>query len=129
MKRAMKHWQDPVSALIGVWLVISPWVLDINGNLAAVGCFVLIGTLIVVVAVGAVFVLQAWEEWVEIILGAWLIGSPWVLEYTNIPNAMRNAMVCGAAVIVLALWELGTDDQMGGWLHRLTGSYRTPTHQ
>ena len=25
--RNMKHWQDPLNALVGDWLVLSPWAL------------------------------------------------------------------------------------------------------
>jgi hypothetical protein len=35
--------------------------------------------------------------------------------------ATQNALFCGLAVTVLALWVLGTEDAYGGWLHRLVG--------
>ncbi|HWP13727.1 MAG TPA: SPW repeat protein, partial [Ramlibacter sp.] len=24
--KQMKHWQDPVNAVVGLWLILSPWI-------------------------------------------------------------------------------------------------------
>jgi hypothetical protein len=120
MKR-IRHWQDYVSVLVGIWLMVSPWALGIHGNLAAIGNSVVIGAVMVAFAVVALFIHESWEEWSEIVLGLWLMGSPWILEFTGIPIAMQNALLCGGLITVLALWVLGTDDDFGGWFHRLTG--------
>jgi len=120
MKR-ITHWQDYVSVLVGIWLMVSPWVLGIQGNLAAIGNCVVIGGVMVAFAVVEMFIHESWEEWSEIVLGAWLIGSPWILEFTGIPVAMQNALICGGIVTVLALWVLATDRDFGGWLKRPAG--------
>ena len=120
MKR-IKHWQDLVSLLVGAWLIASPWILDFHAPLTAVGNSVAIGAVMVAFALGALFVPEAWEEWSELVLGLWLIASPWVLEFAQVQPALQNALFCGIVVSVLALWVLGTDDEYGGWLHRLTG--------
>jgi len=120
MKR-IKHWQDLVSALIGAWLIVSPWALGIHEPLTAVGNFVAIGAVMLAFALGALFVPEAWEEWSEFVLGLWLVASPWVLEFAGVPLALQNALLCGIVQAILALWVLGTDDEYGGWLHRLTG--------
>jgi hypothetical protein len=118
--RRIKHWQDPVSVLVGIWLIASPWTLGLQGPLQAVGDFVVIGAVLLALALGALFVPEAWEEWSELVLGLWLIASPWILEFTEVQAAVQNAVVCGGLVTALALWVLGTDDEYGGWFHRLT---------
>ena len=112
MKR-IKHWQDIVSVVVGLWLMASPWILGLNGPLQAVGNFVVIGAILIAFAVTEMFLPESWEEWSEVVLGAWLIGSPWVLEFTAQPVAMRNAIATGAVVAVRGLWVLLTDREIG----------------
>jgi hypothetical protein len=120
MKRHMKHWQDGVSTLVGVWLIISPWVLglDIHTSVAAFGCFVVIGVLLCACGLCEFFIPEAWEEYSELYLGALLMVSPWMLEYkAALPVATSMAMACGGLVLAMALWVLVTDDQFG-WMRR-----------
>jgi hypothetical protein len=70
--KQLKHWQDPVSALLGVWLIVSPWVLGFQSETAVMANFVVAGIALAAVALGAVFLPQAWEEWTEVALGVWL---------------------------------------------------------
>jgi hypothetical protein len=119
--KQMKHWQDPVSALLGAWLIVSPWIVGFADSTLVVANFLVVGALLVAAGVGAILVPKAWEEWVEVALGVWLIASPWLLGFADQPAPMQNALFSGLAVTVLALWVLGTDDEYGGWLHRLVG--------
>jgi hypothetical protein len=117
MKR-IGHWQDIVSVVMGVWLIVSPWVLGVHAPLQAIGNFVAIGIVLGAFALTEMFIPEAWEEWSELVLGAWLIASPWVLEFTDMRVAVQNAVACGLVVSVLALWVIGTDGAFGGWLRR-----------
>ena len=119
--KQMKHWQDPVNALLGAWLLLSPWVLAYADQRIAMVNALAVGALLVAAAIGAIVVPKAWEEWVEVALGAWLMVSPWALGFAGHMAAMQNALFSGLLVTVLALWVLGTDDEFGGWLHRLVG--------
>lgn len=119
--KQMKHWQDPVTALLGAWLILSPWAAGFADQPLVMANFLVIGVLLVGAAVGAILVPKAWEEWVEVILGAWLLASPWLLGFAGMQAPLQVALFTGLAVIVLALWVLGTDDEYGGWLHRLVG--------
>lgn len=119
--KQMKHWQDPVNALVGAWLVLSPWAIGFADHRVATVNFVAVGVLLIAAAVGAIVVPKAWEEWVEVALGVWLLASPWLLGYAGVMMAMQDALFCGLLVAVLSLWVLGTDDEYGGWLHRLAG--------
>ena len=121
MEKRMKHWQDPVNALLGAWLFLSPWVVGFADERIAMFNFVAVGVLLIAAAIGAIVVPKAWEEWVEVALGVWLMASPWLLGFAGNMVAMQNALFCGLLVTVLALWVLGTDDEYGGWLHRLVG--------
>lgn len=124
--RQMKHWQDPVNALLGAWLILSPWALGVQADPLAMWNFVAVGVLLLATAVGAIFVPKAWEEWFEVALGAWLIASPWMLGFAAVEPAMQNAVISGLAVVVMALWVLATDENYSGWWHSLTGSGKLP---
>ena len=88
----MKHWQDPVNALLGAWLVLSPWVLGYQGETAAMANGVIVGLALVATALGAIFMPRAWEEWTEVVLGLWMIASPWILGFSGIQAAMWSAV-------------------------------------
>jgi hypothetical protein len=117
----MKHWQDPVTALLGAWLILSPWILGFSGDFPATANFMIVGALLAAAAVGAMWVPKAWEEWVQLALALWLVASPWILGFAGTQVAAPNAIFCGLAAALLSAWVLGTDDDYGGWLHRLVG--------
>lgn len=119
--KQLKHWQDPVNALLGAWLVISPWALGFQDLTLATATFVVTGVLLVSLAVNAVLLPRAWEEWAAAALGVWLIASPWVLGFASSMTAVQVAIFTGLAAVVLTLWVLGTDKDYGGWLRRLVG--------
>jgi len=116
MKRLqMKHWQDPVNAVLGAWLVLSPWALGFTGETAAMSNFVVIGLALVATALGAIFVPRAWEEWTEAALGLWMAVSPWLLGFAHVQAAMASALATGLVILALALWVLVTDKDYAGW--------------
>ncbi len=117
MKR-LKHWQDVVNALFGVWLVCSPWILGFQEARTPTANAILVGVALVAAALGAMIVPRAWEEWTECALGVWLVISPWVLGFSAMRDAMLSAVISGIAIAALALWTLATDKDYSGWLHR-----------
>jgi len=117
--KQVKHWQDPVNAVAGVWLIVSPWVLGFQGNTPAMWTMVATGILLGAVALGATFVPQQWEEWTEGALAILLAVSPWVLGFRMVEAAMVNAVLVAAVIVVLALWVLVTDkDYLGTTIDR-----------
>jgi len=104
-----KGWEDWATLLIGVWLCASPWVLQLADpsamqNLVAVGFLVIIGELF------TFYTLRIWEEWINIILGLWLVVSSWMLAIAT-PEATANAVIVGLLLLALALYEIWDDRQ------------------
>jgi len=114
MALAMKHWQDQAAVAVGAWMAASPWVLAYQGKLVATGNAVALGAAIAVVALIALVRAVAWTEWTNLVLGVWLMISPWELDFNATHAAMWNALAAGAATALLALWTLGTDRDIGG---------------
>ena len=102
-----KGWEDWATLLIGVWLCASPWVLQLADppalqNFVAVGFLVLLGELF------TFYTLRFWEEWINIILGSWLVVSSWVLAFSTF-QATANAVIVGLLLLAMALYEMWDD--------------------
>ena len=115
MTMKMKHWQDPVSVVVGLWLLISPWALQHQAEGNPTWNAVIVGVVVAAIALYAMFEVMAWEEWANAALGVWLVISPWVLGFSALAAAMWNAVIIGVVIAALALWTLGTDKDIGGW--------------
>jgi hypothetical protein len=117
----VKHWQDPVNALLGAWLILSPWVLGFQFVMAATAVTTALGALLVASSVEAMQVPQAWEEWLDILIGVGLMLAPVLFGFDAVRPALQNALVTGGLVTVLALWVLVTDDEFASVWQRLVG--------
>lgn len=113
-----KRWQDWTNALLGVWTVVSPWVLAfaLGASVAARAAWIL-GAAILLLALIAVYMPRAWEEGLNIFLGLCLLISPWALGYADMPRPAANAVGVGGLVTVLALWAMIGDTQFKKWRH------------
>jgi hypothetical protein len=120
MKR-VKHWQDVVNALLGAWLIISPWVLGFQGVTVAMVTTMAIGALLVASSAGAMQVAAAWEEWLDVALGVLLMAAPLLFGFDAVTAALQNALITGGVVTVLAIWVLVSDDEFAAWWQRLVG--------
>jgi len=47
-----------------------------------------------------------WNHWAVIILGVWLILSPWILGYSELNLVTWNSIVIGALIIVFTFWNI-----------------------
>lgn len=99
------HWQDWVSWALGIWLCISPWALGFSGDPASTQNAVIVGFLLILTEVVTLSVFEPWEEWLNVVLGGWLVVCPWVLGVTAM-IARAHFVIVGAAVAMLAIYEL-----------------------
>jgi hypothetical protein len=103
---AMK-WQDWVTLVLGVWLFFSPWILGFYASIpGASWSFFLIGIAFVVFAAFGLRTRTAWEEWVTLILGLWMIVSPWILAFSSTIPARDDAVIVGVINAAMAIWAL-----------------------
>ncbi|HYD96285.1 MAG TPA: SPW repeat protein [Noviherbaspirillum sp.] len=65
-----------------------------------------------------------WQDWFNLLLGAWLFASPWLMHYADeLPNAAWNAHLLGAAIMLFSavamyvprLWEEAVNILLGLW--------------
>jgi hypothetical protein len=100
-----RHWQDWASWVLALWLLISPWAMDFSLEEPATRNAVIVGALLLALEVVTLSAFGTWEEWGNIIIGAWLVLSAFVLPLAN-AGARLNFIVVGAIVVALALYEL-----------------------
>jgi len=103
--RFSAHWQDVVNWLLGVGLYFSPLLFGYEAEETAAWNAHVVGAIIAVMALAAMFAFQDWEEWVSVALGAWLIVSPWVLGFSAVSTALLSHVLIGIAALVLAIWS------------------------
>jgi hypothetical protein len=67
---------------------------------------------------------RRWQDWSNLVLGAWLFFSPWLIQYpSDTLNATWNAHIVGAAIVLFAalavymprIWEEGLNVVLGIW--------------
>ncbi len=105
-ERLSRQWPDVVNTLLGLWLVISPWLFAYNAHVAAAWNAWVPGVIIAVAAIAALASFHEWEEWVNGLLGIWLVISPWVTGYSELTAAMWNHVIVGVITAVLAFFEI-----------------------
>ena len=100
-----RQWEDWCNWLLGIWLCISPWALRFDLEPTATRTAVISGILIILAELLTLSVYRASEEWINVVLGAWLVISPWVLAIAA-STARNNFVVVGLLVMALAFYEI-----------------------
>lgn len=100
-----KQWEDWCDWALGIWLVLSPWALLFEYDSKATRNAVIVGFLVILTEVVTLSIFRVWEEWVNVVLGAWLAVSPWALGITS-PAATANSVVIGLLIVALGLYEV-----------------------
>jgi SPW repeat-containing protein len=108
-----KQWEDWCDWALGIWLILSPWVLLFEPDTVATRNAVTVGFLIVAAEALTLSAFRVWEEWINVALGAWLLVSSWILGIASAP-AKVNFVIVGLLVTALALYEMrggGADEK------------------
>jgi hypothetical protein len=100
-----KQWEDWVNLVLGIWLCASPWVMQFSDVTTATQNVVVVGFVLILTEIVTLSAFHVWEEWVTVVLGAWLVISPWVLGVATLVP-MANFIIVGLVVLALALYEI-----------------------
>ncbi len=103
--RAPEQWEDWCTWVLGIWLCISPWALFFENESGAAAAAVITGVLLIATESLTLTVFRSWEEWINVLLGVWLIAAPWALRMNSLP-AITNFEIVGLLVLSLAVYEL-----------------------
>jgi membrane protein YdbS with pleckstrin-like domain len=111
-------WQDVVNLVLGIWLAVSPYVLGYADQATPAWNAYVVGVVILVIAAAAIWAFQKWEEWINAVLGLWLIVSPWILGYSEVATPLWNQIIVGVVVGGLAMWSVIGERPTGGLAHK-----------
>ncbi|QPF82913.1 SPW repeat protein [Bradyrhizobium genosp. L] len=105
----MTNWRkesalDLYNLAAAIFLLAAPWMFAGNNPAAAVDLR-MSGAVIGLLSLAAILAFSVWEEWINLLVAAWLIVSPWLLGFTH-TRAMHFAIAAGAVVAFMALIEL-----------------------
>ena len=98
-----QRWQDWLNLILGIWLFISPWLGFAVSTGAAWNSWIF-GAVIAAVSAWALSAPQKWEEWVNFVIGAWLMMAPFVLVFSAEAAPTWNHLIVGAVVFIDALF-------------------------
>ena len=106
----MIKWQERETApdvynlFLAVVLFVSPWLFRLTNEPGKVDLWVT-GPVIGIASLAAVIAYRDWEEWLNVLMGVWLIVSPWLLGFPH-TRAMHISIGIGVVVVLLALLDL-----------------------
>jgi hypothetical protein len=111
-----RTWEDWLGMLLGVLIVLSPWfpmqadheMVDSERSFIILNAFT-VGILVFGLAQLEYVALQRWEEVAEIVLGVWLIASPYIFGYSGDGLLRFWHSSLGGLVVLLATLQLWQD--------------------
>lgn len=62
-----------------------------------------------------------WEDWGGVLLGLWLLASPWILGFSGEQAATMNALFMGTILVLEEFLELGIHETVEEWIDILAG--------
>jgi hypothetical protein len=95
---------DIANLVVGAILIFSPLIFGYQDEVATQNA-IFSGFIIAVISAGALIEFGAWEEWLILSVGLWLIASPWILKFHGTRVAQVNIAI-GIVVTVFAIVEL-----------------------
>jgi len=105
----MKPWRresalDLYNLVLAAMLLISPWLFTLTNTTAKIDLWAS-SLAVILISLAAIAAFAKWEEWANLILGVWLIASPWILGFSR-TRAMHFSIGIGLAITFLAALEL-----------------------
>ncbi len=106
-----------IIAVAGLWEIVAPFIFGMTATTAFLWDAIIIGLALVVLGVWAALANQEttvkYLNWINAVLGLWLIIAPFVLSYSSAAAAMWNDIIIGLVVLVLGTWAALTVGSQG----------------
>lgn len=99
-----QRWQDWINLILGAWLFLSPFFGFGAFKDAASWNSYIFGAIVFAISAIALLTPQLWEEWINGIIGLWLIASPFILAFSSHQLATWNDIIVGILILGDAIW-------------------------
>lgn len=108
--RAMRR-REAILALynsfLGAFLFVAPWLFAFPLSRTRLDAWIS-GAILSIFSTATVFAFVKWEQLINLLIGCWILASPWVLNFQH-TAAMHVAIGIGAVVVYLSMLELWLD--------------------
>jgi hypothetical protein len=106
------RWQDKLVLILGLWIVVSPFVFGYPyGAGGAINAYCS-GILMVILAAIDLSGTYPWAVGINFLLGIWLIISPWVVNGLPVYAFDGNEISVGILALILLVWEFRADPKL-----------------
>lgn len=95
---------DIYNLFLATVLFISPWLFKLTNSQGKIDLWIT-SAIIVMLSLAAIIAYRDWEEWINVVMGVWLIASPWLLGFPH-TRAMHLSIGFGVVIVLLALLDL-----------------------
>ncbi len=95
---------DLYKAILGAFLFTSPWLIAFPFHTMRFDAR-MSGAILCLLSIATLFIFAEWEEWAHLLIGCWVLMSPWILNFTH-TSAMHVCVGVGAAVVYLSIIEV-----------------------
>ncbi len=93
-----------ISLLIGIWLIISPYILNYSSFGISSSNAVIVGIVVAILALIKLANYEAnWAGWINFLLGLWMIIAPFAMGHGSVGTVVSNEVILG---IILAISSL-----------------------
>jgi hypothetical protein len=106
----MRTVPDWINIVLAVCLFVSPWAIGFVADIVPAWNAWIVAVVVGIFAIATLAAFAEWEEWINLVLGLWLIVSPWLLGFAADVNAMWTHVFMGVLIAAVSGWAL--------WGHR-----------
>lgn len=106
---AHRTWEEWCGMMLGIVILLSPWFTRRPDHGEVILNALGVGILVFGLAQLEYFALQRWEEAGALVLGLWLVCSPFVFDYAGADALRYWHVMFGGLVAALAALELWQD--------------------
>ena len=93
-----------ITLLAGLWLIISPFILNYSNLGVSSTNAVIMGVIVGVLAlVNLASYEAAWAGWINFLLGLWMIIAPFALGHSGIGTVVTNEVILGIIIAAFSL--------------------------
>lgn len=106
-------WKNWLVAIIGAWLIITPWIYGFSSHSGADWTSVIAGAITLVLGIWAASLPKStatwanWENWTTFAMGIWFIIQPWSVGIASFAGNTWNDVILGIVIAILDLWVMG----------------------
>lgn len=107
-RRTQIRWMSGLNIVLGIWVIVSPWVLNFTTGASKVNSVIFGAAIIVFGLIREAAPRLNWSSWINFLVGIWLVISPFILQL-NGAAAYWNLIIIGAIVAINSYANASTE--------------------